>query len=117
MQGAVECAKDMAKLNGHDNIEFHCGDALKILRTLKLGAQSTFFVDPPRAGLGEGVCRSIIRFAPKKIIYVSCNPKTLADDLKLLTKGGYSVESVKPYDMFPCTRHVETVVCLTKTIN
>ncbi|MDR2091643.1 MAG: hypothetical protein LBP62_08395 [Clostridiales bacterium] len=69
------------------------------------------FADPPRTGLGEKVIRGILRLNPKQIVYLSCNPKTLGEDLKKLTQN-YSVKSVTPYDMFPQTRHVETLVIL-----
>ena len=114
VQSAVACAKDMAKLNGTSNIEFLCADANKVLPTLNVGRESTFFVDPPRAGLGEKICRSILKFAPKQIVYLSCNPETLRRDLLLLCGDNYRVETVRPYDMFPNTKHVETLVCLCR---
>ena len=114
VQSAVACAKDMARLNNVQNIEFICADANKVLPTLKIGAQSTFFVDPPRAGLGEKICRSILKFAPSQIVYLSCNPQTLKRDLEFLCGEGYTVDLVKPYDMFPNTKHIETLVCITR---
>ncbi len=115
VQSAVACAKDMAKQNNVNNIEFICADANKVLPTLKIGTQSTFFVDPPRAGLGEKICRSILKFAPSQIVYLSCNPQTLKRDLELLCGEKYKVEMVRPYDMFPNTKHIETLACLTRT--
>lgn len=116
VQSAVACAKDMARLNNVQNIEFICADANKVLPTLKIGAQSTFFVDPPRAGLGEKICRSILKFAPSQIVYLSCNPQTLKRDLEFLCGEKYKVELVRPYDMFPNTKHIETLVVLKRLI-
>ncbi len=111
---AVEDARELAKLNGVENIKFICGDCNEVLRKLKTGNDSVFFVDPPRKGLGQMVVNSILAFAPKKIVYLSCNIETLVLDLKMLTKNGYTVKKVTPYDFFANTRHVETLVVLTK---
>ena len=73
-------------------------------------------VDPPRAGCSEKFLKSLIRLAPEKIVYVSCNPDTLGRDAITLRKGGYRVERVTPVDMFPFTTHIETVVLLTKRV-
>lgn len=116
VQSAVACAKDMARLNEAQNIEFICADANKVLPTLKIGAQSTFFVDPPRAGLGEKICRSILKFAPSQIVYLSCNPVTLKRDLEFLCGDKYKALLVRPYDMFPNTKHIETLVVLKRLI-
>ena len=70
------------------------------------------FMDPPREGSTPQFLDSVARMAPKRVVYVSCNPETLARDLALLTKKGYHVESSTPVDMFPATEHVETVVLL-----
>lgn len=113
VQSAVACAKDMAKLNGTENIQFICADVNSVLPTLKIGSESTFFVDPPRAGLGEKICSSILKFAPSQIVYLSCNPETLKRDLEILC-GKYKVDLVRPYDMFPNTKHIETLVWLTR---
>ena len=71
-------------------------------------------VDPPRAGMHPAVVNRLLELKPQRIIYVSCDPGTLARDLGMLTQGGYGVESVQPVDMFPWTGHVETVVCLNR---
>ncbi len=111
---AVDNAKTLISLNGIKNVKPLCGDFNKILPTLTVPDNTIFFVDPPRAGLGDAVCRKIATFAPKTIIYMSCNPDTLKSDLFTLTANGYQIKEVTPYDMFPNTKHVETLVCLSK---
>ena len=71
-------------------------------------------MDPPRTGSDEAFLSSVVQLAPEKVVYVSCGPDTLARDLKYLTKHGYRMKECSPYDMFPFTRHVETVVLLSK---
>lgn len=71
-------------------------------------------MDPPRAGSSKRFIDSLCRLAPRRVVYVSCNPETLARDLQYLTAGGYSVNTVQPVDMFPHTSHVETVVLLSR---
>ena len=70
------------------------------------------FMDPPRAGSDEAFLSSVVKLAPKKVVYVSCNPETLARDLKYLKRYGYEVGECQPVDMFPFTKHVETVCLL-----
>ena len=72
------------------------------------------FMDPPRAGSDEAFLSSVVKLAPKKVVYVSCNPETLARDLKYLTRHGYQAVECQPCDMFPFTKHVESVCLLTK---
>ena len=72
------------------------------------------FLDPPRAGSDERFLRSLLKAAPDRVIYVSCDPETLARDLKVLTAGGYQVRRIQPVDMFPWTEHIENVVLLQK---
>ena len=74
------------------------------------------FMDPPRQGSSEDFIKAILIMKPKRIVYVSCGPETLARDLKLLTSGGYKVESAECVDMFPKTFHVETVVLMSRRI-
>lgn len=73
-------------------------------------------MDPPRAGSDECFLSSLVTLAPKKIVYISCNPETQQRDLRFLTKRGYKVEKIQPVDMFPHTNHVETVVQLVRKI-
>ncbi len=113
---AVEDARELARINGlFDKIKFICGDCAEVLPKLRADTKDViFFVDPPRRGLRYDVCRSIIRFSPQNIIYLSCNPETLADDLRHFLHAGYSVRHVQPYDMFPNTCHVECVVLMSR---
>ena len=74
-------------------------------------------VDPPRAGLHQNVVDDILRVAPKRLVYVSCNPSTLARDLKLFCETDYELKAVQPVDMFPHTTHIETVAQLVKKGN
>ena len=73
------------------------------------------FLDPPRAGSDERFLRSLLKCAPARVVYISCDPATLARDLKILTAGGYKAEKIQPVDMFPWTEHVETVVKLIRS--
>ena len=115
VRSAVEDARAMAKRNGlSDRVRAMCGDCAKVLPGLRVPEKTLFFVDPPRRGLGEGVCRTILRFAPQYILYLSCGPEALAEDLKRLEKGGYKVKLAEPYDLFPHTEHVETIVLLER---
>ena len=73
-------------------------------------------LDPPRKGCDEATLSAVVRMAPRRVVYVSCNPVTLARDLALLTKKGYKVECSTPVDMFPQTEHVEAIVSLQREI-
>lgn len=112
---AVEDAKSNAERNGRDNASFHQGLAEELLpRWVKSGFKPDVIIaDPPRTGLDPRFVEAVLRTKPKRFVYVSCNPSTLAKDCKVLTDGGYSVEWVQPVDMFPQTSHVETVVLMS----
>jgi len=113
---AIEDAKENLKLNQIDNVEFILGKSEEILP--KLNNKGTRFdaivVDPPRSGLDRGLIDAIIEANPEKIVYVSCNPSTLARDLGYLVEEGYKAVEVQPVDMFPHTMHVESVVLMSK---
>ena len=115
-ESAVENAAQNAALNGIRNAEFHAADAGEYMNHLlrQRTKVDVVLVDPPRAGCSEKFLKSLIRLAPEKIVYVSCNPDTLGRDAITLRKGGYRVERVTPVDMFPFTTHVETVVLLSR---
>ena len=115
-ESAVENAAQNASLNGIRNAEFHAADAGEYMNNLlrQRTKVDVVLVDPPRAGCSEKFLKSLIRLAPEKIVYVSCNPDTLGRDAITLRKGGYRVERVTPVDMFPFTTHVETVCLLSK---
>lgn len=109
---AIENAKTNAELNSMGNTKFLVGDTKTILMHSNYKAD-TIIVDPPRAGLDKSVIEDIKKINPNMLIYLSCDPITLARDLKLLSDL-YDVEELIPYDMFPNTHHVETLVKLTK---
>lgn len=113
IEEAVEAAKENAKLNGLDNCEFLAGDVAEIIKKVK-DKPDIIILDPPRTGVHPKALDYVIRFKAKEIIYVSCNPKTLVNDLKVLTEKGYKVVQTKVKDMFPNTPHAETVVKLIK---
>ena len=113
IEEAVEAAKENAKLNGLDNCEFLAGDVAEIIKKVK-DKPDIIILDPPRTGVHPKALDYVIRFKAKEIIYVSCNPKTLVNDLKVLTERGYKVVKTKVKDMFPNTPHVETIVKLIK---
>jgi 23S rRNA (uracil1939-C5)-methyltransferase len=111
---AIEDAKTNSKLNNIDNSDFYAGDIKDLLDDdfLNLhGRPDTIITDPPRAGMHEDVTRMLLKAAPHRIVYVSCNPATQARDLKILSER-YVIEAVQPVDMFPHTMHVENVVAL-----
>ena len=113
---AVKDARLNAKINNVDNISFICADAGKYMVELAQNKQNADVVimDPPRAGSDINFLKSVIKLSPEKIVYVSCNPETLARDLLFLSKNKYKVRKIQPVDMFPHTEHVECVVLLTK---
>lgn len=111
---AIEDAKVNSKLNNITNTDFYAGDIKDLLDDKFLtthGRPDVIITDPPRAGMHEGVCKMLLKAAPEKIVYVSCNVATQARDLKILSEK-YDVVAVQPVDMFPHTMHVENVVGL-----
>jgi 23S rRNA (uracil1939-C5)-methyltransferase len=109
---AVENAKKSAMQNGIPNADFFCADSSDLA---KLGLHTdAAVVDPPRKGLDERVVTDLAALAPERIVYVSCNPATLARDLKRFEEQGYTLQCAEAYDMFPRTAHVETVVLLSR---
>ena len=111
---AVSDARINAKRNGIRNCWFSAGDAGEYMQQMaKEGMRpDVVFMDPPRAGSDRKFLSALLKTAPERIIYVSCDPETLARDLKILSEGSYSVQRIQPVDMFPFTSHVETVCCL-----
>jgi 23S rRNA (uracil1939-C5)-methyltransferase len=111
---AIEDAKENSKLNGIENTVFYAGDILKLLDDdfiAKNGRPDVVITDPPRAGMHEKVVRQIMKVAPDRIVYVSCNSATQARDAAILSEK-YSIEKSRPVDMFPQTHHVENVMLL-----
>ncbi|HDK7159613.1 TPA: 23S rRNA (uracil(1939)-C(5))-methyltransferase RlmD [Clostridium botulinum] len=113
IEEAVKAANENAKLNGLNNCEFIAGDVAKVIKDVKQ-KPDIIILDPPRPGVHPAALEYVVKFEPKEIIYVSCNPKTLVDDLKYLIDNGYKIEKVKGMDMFPHTPHVECVVKIEK---
>ena len=113
---AVGDAIANARLNGIKNCWFTAADAGEYMEQMARDGMrpDLVFLDPPRAGSDERFLSSLLRCAPEKVVYVSCDPETLARDLSVLVKGGYRVKKLRPVDMFPWTKHIETVVQLSK---
>ena len=114
VEEAIADARINSQINGFDNTEFFAGDMKDILTEefiARHGRPDVIITDPPRAGMHQDVINTILRAAPKRIVYVSCNPATQARDLQLLD-GKYKVVAVQPVDMFPYTPHVENVAVL-----
>lgn len=109
IEEAVEAANENAKLNGLSNCKFIAGDVAKVIGEIK-DKPDVIILDPPRAGVHPIALKYVVDFNAPDIIYVSCNPKTLVNDLKFLTENGYKIEKVTLMDMFPHTPHVECVV-------
>ncbi len=113
---AVNDAKANAKRNGVENVHYFIGKAEKIMpQWLREGIQPTVvFVDPPRKGLDASFIETTAAVKPERIVYISCNPATLARDLALFEEEGYVTKEVQPVDLFPQTTHVECVVLLER---
>lgn len=115
IEEAVVAANENAKLNNLENCNFIAGDVAEVIKTIK-DKPDIIILDPPRSGVHPKAMEYVVKFNPKQIIYVSCNPKTLVEDLKALQIGGYEIEKTVLMDMFPHTPHVETVVNLNKKL-
>ena len=111
---AVDAARENAAFNGLDNCRFIAGDVFAALGGLS-EKPDVIVVDPPRAGIQPKALDKIISYGVNQIVYISCNPKTLAENLRYLDYYGYRCEYLKPYDNFPFTKHVEAV-CLTSRV-
>ena len=113
---AVEDARDNARRNGIENAEFFCGDAGEAALALEAkGIQAdVVVVDPPRKGLNGDAIEALARFNPRRIVYVSCDPATLARDVALLKERGFRLQNAMAADLFPRCSHVESVVCLSR---
>lgn len=114
IEAAVDDARINSELNGIENTTFFAGDMAKIFTDEFIsqnGKPDIVIADPPRAGMDRPVCELLLRIAPKRIVYVSCNPGTQARDLAILSEK-YEVEKINPVDMFPHTFHVENVASL-----
>lgn len=114
-RSAINDAVENAKLNGAKNVFFECADAGEFIKRTS-ERFDVVIMDPPRAGSTKKFMSAVCKNEPKKIIYISCNPVTLARDLKFLTNNGYAATKIQPFDMFPHTKHIETAVCLENKI-
>ena len=116
IEDAVRDAENNAAENGITNAEFICSDASSAAVKLKESGLSpdVVIVDPPRKGCGEELVKTIVKMKPERVVYVSCDPATLARDLKYFDSLGYKTKEVTPVDMFPRTAHIETVVLLSR---
>jgi 23S rRNA (uracil1939-C5)-methyltransferase len=116
VEPAVADAIDNARRNEITNASFFAGDIRLALRDLveRAGRPDVVVIDPPRAGLSQKVVRRIIEAGPRRIVYVSCNPTTLAPNAAQLTEAGYTLVRVRPVDMFPQTPHIECVALLER---
>ncbi len=125
VDSAVLCARENARDNGIENASFFTGDAKYTERMLEnaereLGREikpTIIILDPPRAGCAAELVKYVASLNPQRIVYISCNPTTLARDVKLFFELGYFCDSVTPFDLFPMTGHVESLVCLTRQTN
>lgn len=114
---AIEDAKKNAKLNGIKNARFICGDASIVAVNLKKEGISpdVVILDPPRKGCDKGLIKTVSQdFAPERVVYVSCDPATLARDIEIFSQYGYTLLEYTPFDLFPRTSHVETVCLLLR---
>jgi 23S rRNA (uracil1939-C5)-methyltransferase len=116
VEGAVANAISNARLNGVDNARFFAGDVRTAMRPLveEAGRPDVVVVDPPRAGLSQKIVRRIVESEPARLVYVSCNPTTLAPNARQLADAGYALTAVQPVDMFPQTPHIEAVALLER---
>lgn len=116
VEDAIRDANENAENNGITNARFICADAAKAAKQLNAEGLSpdVIILDPPRKGCGEELINTIFEMSPKRIVYVSCDPATLARDLKLLESGGYITKEITPCDMFSRTAHIETVCLLSQ---
>jgi tRNA/tmRNA/rRNA uracil-C5-methylase (TrmA/RlmC/RlmD family) len=110
---AVENARQNARRNGLENVEFLAGSAESIFKTLSFPSRhAAVVVDPPRKGCDVAFLTQLLDFAPRRIVYVSCSPDTQARDLKTLLSSGYVLKRITPFDLFPHTRHIEAIATL-----
>lgn len=113
---AIEDAKRNAEINGIENVEFAVGEAETVIpKWYEYGVKAdVLVVDPPRKGCDGTLLQTIVEMKPEKVVYVSCNPATLARDLRILEDGGFKTVEVQPVDMFPQTMHCEAVALLVR---
>lgn len=116
---AVKNARENCALNGVENYKVEKDDAGRFMSRLAEKGEkiNVVFTDPPRAGCSKEFLGSLVALSPERVVYVSCNPETLARDLEFLKKNKYTVEKIQPVDMFPHTKHIECAVSLKRTFD
>ena len=110
IEDAVKNARENAKANGVENAQFVCGDA----NSSEIKGADIIVIDPQRKGASPELVKQIAALSPRQVVYISCDPATLARDMAIFKEFGYTAESVTTVDMFPRTTHVESVVCLAR---
>ena len=114
-EAAIQLAKVNAQIHAIDNVRFQIGKAEAIFQHIKfLGENTSVIIDPPRKGCDLAFIEQLLEFNPRKIIYVSCDPATQARDLKYFVEKAYQLKEVQPFDLFPHTRHIESVAILER---
>ncbi len=114
VEEAVEAARENARLNGLDNCEFIAGDVLEVLSEIE-AKPDVIVLDPPRMGVHPKALEKILNYGVNQIVYISCNPKSLVENLSFAQYYGYRTVSIKAFDNFPYTKHVECVVLMSRT--
>ena len=114
-EGSIKWAKENATQNQITNCDFLAGEVEDLFaRVTYPGDETSVIIDPPRKGSSPEFLEQLFRFAPRSVVYVSCNPSTQMRDLKLFAEAGYQLTAVQPFDLFPQTRHLECVMTLTR---
>lgn len=114
-ESSVAFARRNAEANGISNATFQAADAAAIFKSVDFpGSESAVIIDPPRRGCDETFLHQLFAFSPRRVVYVSCDPATQMRDLKLFTTAGYKPARVRPFDLFPQTRHLECVITLDR---
>jgi len=113
VEESVEAARENAELNGLENCEFIAGDVLNVLDRLDENPD-VIVLDPPRAGVHPKALRKILNYGVNQIVYISCNPVTLVENLSFMQGNGYRVNTIKAFDNFPYTKHVESIVMMSR---
>ena len=115
-EGSIRWAKENAVSNDIDNCDFLAGEVEDLFAQVTYdGDDTSVIIDPPRKGSSPEFLAQLFEFAPRSVVYVSCNPSTQMRDLKLFTEAGYQLRAVQPFDLFPQTRHLECVMTLTRS--
>ncbi len=111
---AVEDGRENILLNGMTGMTILEGDVGSA--HIKYENPDVIFVDPPRVGLSKEAVNQILNLSPKKLVYISCNPRTQAENCELLVQGGYHIQKIQPVDQFPHTPHIENIVALVRSL-